>query len=192
MMKYILWVLLLSLLVFSCSKQKAEEEENIKLIKKGKEISQKSTVVLQKTLKYALKKGGVKNALDVCNSSALELTKSLEKEYDVEIKRKSHRNRNKINKVNKTEDSLINDYIKLIKKREEMKPKIIRANGEVTYYSPIITGNACLQCHGQPMKDIEKENFRYIKSLYPNDLATGFKEGNLRGVWSIKFNSKNK
>lgn len=191
MKKCILSVLLLSLLLYSCSKEKLEEEENLKYVKLGNEITQKTAKVLQKTLKYAMKKNGVKSALNVCNLSAMELTKSLENEYKVEINRKSHRNRNTLNKASMIEDSVINDYIRIINAKKELKPKIIRNNNDVTYYFPILTGNACLQCHGKPMKDIDKENFRYIKSIYPNDLATGFKNGDLRGIWSVKFNNKN-
>jgi hypothetical protein len=40
---------------------------------------------------------------------------------------------------------------------------------------------------GEPGKDIEPENVAAIRRLYPQDEATGFKLGELRGAWRIDF-----
>jgi len=34
---------------------------------------------------------------------------------------------------------------------------------------------------------VSKPTDSLIKTLYPNDLATGYKVGDLRGIWSIQF-----
>ena len=45
----------------------------------------------------------------------------------------------------------------------------------------------CLKCHG---KDIEPNVSALILKLYPNDLAVGYDENEVRGIWSIAFDKK--
>ncbi len=45
----------------------------------------------------------------------------------------------------------------------------------------------CLQCHGTPNQDIAPETLAAIQKLYPGDKATGFKLGDLRGLWRVTF-----
>ena len=45
----------------------------------------------------------------------------------------------------------------------------------------------CLQCHGTPNQDIAPETLAAIQKLYPDDKATGFKLGDLRGLWRVTF-----
>ncbi len=54
------------------------------------------------------------------------------------------------------------------------------------YFKRIAVEPACLNCHGQKEK---RPNF--IKSKYPDDRAFGFSAGDLRGVYSINFQSRN-
>ena len=46
----------------------------------------------------------------------------------------------------------------------------------------------CLQCHGEKGKNIQPKTLEKIAQLYPNDLATGYKENEVRGLISIKTN----
>jgi hypothetical protein len=49
-----------------------------------------------------------------------------------------------------------------------------------------------LNCHGVIGKNIDSTVYKTIKDFYPNDAATGYKLGDLRGMWSIKFNTEKK
>ena len=55
------------------------------------------------------------------------------------------------------------------------------------FYAPIFLQQKCLACHGEIGKNVNAETDSIIKSIYPYDAATGFKEGDLRGIWSIAF-----
>jgi len=44
-----------------------------------------------------------------------------------------------------------------------------------------------LQCHGEPGKDIQAENLTLLHQVYPDDKATGYKLGDLRGIWRVRF-----
>ncbi len=53
------------------------------------------------------------------------------------------------------------------------------------YMKAIGTRPMCLMCHGDPAT-ISPEIRRTLETLYPHDLATGFKAGDIRGAISIK------
>jgi hypothetical protein len=71
----------------------------------------------------------------------------------------------------------------------ELKPIVMQHDdGTVGYYAPIkISIPTCLNCHGEVGKDVKAEDYKVLKSLYPNDVAVGYKEGDLRGMFSIRF-----
>ena len=48
----------------------------------------------------------------------------------------------------------------------------------------------CLQCHGQLKTEILPETLSKINKLYPNDLATGYKIDELRGIWDVEMKKK--
>ena len=82
-------------------------------------------------------------------------------------------------------------FMAALAKGEAPKPQVItNADGIRDFLAPIVLGNPlCLQCHGTPGKDIAPETLAAIQKLYPDDKATGFKLGDLRGLWRITFPS---
>ncbi|CAN0317700.1 unnamed protein product, partial [Chrysoparadoxa australica] len=59
------------------------------------------------------------------------------------------------------------------------------------FTQPIAIGNGmCLNCHGEPKEQIKEDVLAAIKSKYPNDVATGYSLGQLRGMWSVKIPKK--
>jgi hypothetical protein len=62
-----------------------------------------------------------------------------------------------------------------------------RAGRDVFYAPIVIPMDTCLQCHGEPGRDITEANLALIRSLYPDDAATGFRLGQLRGLWKVTF-----
>ena len=99
------------------------------------------------------------------------------------IKRVSDKNRNPDNAANETERK----YIDFFKEQLVLKQKLEAKFDNGVFYAPITTNNMCLQCHGSE-KDIKPETLAKIKSLYPNDKATGYKENEMRGLMVIKPN----
>ena len=67
--------------------------------------------------------------------------------------------------------------------------EIVTENGRryFHYMRPIlIAGPVCLQCHGEPAK-LAPGVAEALKELYPNDQATGYSVGDLRGAISVKI-----
>ncbi len=52
------------------------------------------------------------------------------------------------------------------------------------YIKPIYITKACMKCHGKK-EAIREDIRRYLETRYPDDAATGYKEGDLRGGISI-------
>jgi len=151
----------------------------------AKEIVAISEMVLKTELTNAMARGGIKEAVIYCNLNALKITDSLSKIHGVEIKRLSTKNRNPNNLLDlKTDLKYVNNNG--IGSHEEYIANEDGVLNSLTTYIPIKTKPMCLSCHGDIKNNIGEENYKLIKSIYPNDKATGYKEGDLRGFWSIK------
>ena len=109
--------------------------------------------------------------------------------YNAKIKRVSDKNRNPNNKANAEELEYIEQFKKDLMVQKEIQPIVVEETEKVHFYYPIETNTMCLQCHGKP-ENIKPEVLKKIKILYPNDLATGYTENEVRGIWSITFDKK--
>ena len=57
----------------------------------------------------------------------------------------------------------------------------------VNFYYPIVTNGMCLQCHGEPNKEIDEATLAQLNNLYPDDKAKGYAMNQVRGIWSISW-----
>lgn len=153
----------------------------------GLEYALATKAVLGKNLMGALQSKGTMHAMEFCNVQAIPLTDSLSKNYSATIKRVSDKNRNPNNKANEEELKYIELFKSDLIAKRESKPMVIEKGNQVQFYYPIPTNTMCLQCHGT---QIEPDVQRQILKLYPNDLAFGYNENEVRGIWSISFEKK--
>ena len=140
--------------------------------------------LLGSQLKQKIAEGGAENALEFCNINAIPLTDSISKKYSVTIKRVSDKYRNPDNAANAAELAVITTYKAML--AEGKMPKGLLKDNH--YYAPIVTNAMCLQCHGTPGKELAEKTHQKIKSLYPDDKATGYGVDELRGIFSIEVN----
>jgi hypothetical protein len=154
----------------------------------GGEIAQNVFQVLSSELKQALDSGGVSNAINYCNLNALSITDSMSKKYGVEIRRTSQFYRNPKNSPTIHETKVLSNYQQLINNGGAVSPFTDTLDdGRIQFHSPIFLAPLCSKCHGDVESEIGSVNDSIIKQHYPKDLATGFKIGELRGMWSIIF-----
>jgi len=154
----------------------------------AKKISQEAFAALSGALQKAIAEGGVINALDVCKTQANTLTGDVGKTNNAEVKRIAIRYRNPENAVNGTEMQLFEDWSAQISRKEEPAAVVLHEGENRIWYGAIRIGNPlCLQCHGEPGKDIAEATLAQLRSSYPDDRATGFAMGDLRGAWKISF-----
>lgn len=133
---------------------------------------------LQGALMTALD-GGPENAIRVCRSQAPEIASELSV-GGVRMGRTSHRLRNLQNAPEPWVKPLLATYLE---EPERVEPRAVLLD-ETTfgYVEPIRMVPFCLSCHGPA---VEAGLLEEIRSLYPEDRATGFRAGDLRGLFWV-------
>lgn len=204
---------LFSILLFSCNSkdrishevfeqvQQANEVKKLsevdifnEALKWGEEISIEAQKQLMGTLQKAVEEKGASGAVEFCNMQALPILQEVSTRYGVTIRRVSNDYRNPADQAQQEEEKAVLAAYEYNEengiKNETNLQKI--EDGSILLFTKAITipGGLCLQCHGEPGKDIQDETLQKIRQLYPEDKATGHAIGDLRGMWSILIPKK--
>lgn len=177
--KIILLLTLVSTQLYAADNALYIEESRQAALKLGKE--------LKKTLQASLKKDRPVAALEVCNIRAPEIADSVSGDR-IKVARTSLKTRNSSNKADSWEKNVLSEFERLKKSGEQISAleysEIIRHDGKKTfrYMKAIPTGDVCLMCHGS---QIAEPLASKIKQLYPDDQATGFSKGDIRGAFTV-------
>ena len=139
-------------------------------------------------LQKAIAAGGPVNAIGVCNIIAPKIAADMSAEKKITIARTSLRLRQPNNKPDKWELRQLQSFEQ--RKAAGENPANIEFGEYVTtgsktvfrYMKAIPTGEVCLNCHGGTLAP---EVTAKLKQLYPQDVATGYKIGDLRGAFTI-------
>lgn len=160
--------------------------------KLGDSITKQATAVFMGKISEKYAEGGYEAAAEFCSMKAYPLTDSLANEYKIFLKRVSNKNRNPDNVPSNLEKQVLEAYEYSIEQGDEIGANVqfMRSGDSILYNKPIrIPSELCLNCHGSPGQ-ISKEVQAILKKEYPNDKATDYKVGDLRGMWSLKFLKK--
>lgn len=153
--------------------------------KRGLQIAQKSKKVLGKNLMNAIGKSGFEGAIGFCNEKAIVLTDSISFALNAKIKRVSDKNRNPNNSANAEQLEYIEQTKSQLAKKHQPVPRVVEKDNKMVGYYPIVANDMCLKCHGNPERDIDRDTYDKIKTLYPEDKAVGYKANELRGIWVV-------
>ncbi|MBK9304712.1 MAG: DUF3365 domain-containing protein [bacterium] len=144
---------------------------------------------LRGALQEAIAANGAIGALEVCNIEALPLTKTISTEEGVIIGRTSLRVRNPGNAPDEWEQARLAEFATRKAAGEDLGAMEVwevvdDAAGHKTfrYLKAIGTAPMCLQCHGS---ELATDVGAAVKKLYPDDAATGFAVGDLRGAFTV-------
>ena len=162
-------------------------------LKWGEEISMEAQKQLMATLGKAMEEKGVSGAVEFCNVEALPILKEVSAQYGVSIRRVSNDYRNPADQPLEDEKMILEAYEYNQKNDIKHEPNLQKIKeGAVLLFTNAITipSSLCLNCHGQPGKDIDEETLQKIDQLYPQDKAKGHAVGDLRGMWSIAIPQK--
>lgn len=136
------------------------------------------------TLKQALMEGmqkGPPTAIEVCSDKAPAIARDLSTE-GVTMGRSSHRLRNPDNAPPVWLAPILDDYVS---GDTDLQPQLVELEGgRHGYAEPIVMQPLCLTCHGT---ELSPDIAARIEALYPDDQATGFSDGEFRGVFWIEF-----
>lgn len=140
---------------------------------------------LLSALTAAMAAEGPQGAIGVCSSIAPALAAQLSEESGASVRRTALKTRNPAAKADATEQRVMASWA-AAPIDDEGRPKrwTAREGGEYRYMRAIPTMPMCLACHGE---NIALEVTAAIRAHYPEDQATGFAPGQLRGAFSIRW-----
>ena len=195
-MKNFVFVFIIAIL-FSCETQTSQNSQSQadeaslskeEYVKKGKEIASQTFSVLSSHLQQAMKEGGVSQAIKHCNLAAMPLVDSLSEVHNARIRRTSLKLRNPQDAPTYSEQAILESFAKAKMEGKSLEPLVQKnQEGLMAFYAPIIINDQCLRCHGVEGETLDGAGYALIRELYPEDEATGYQAGDLRGMWSITF-----
>lgn len=145
---------------------------------------------LIEALREALAAGGPTGGVEVCNTKAPEIARQISGDR-FEVGRTALRVRNRDNAPDDWETSVLARFERSLGRGAD--PAGLEAwqvetteDGRIgRYMKAIPTGPQCVLCHGENIAPDLRET---IQRLYPEDQATGFAPGELRGAFSVRVN----
>jgi len=136
---------------------------------------------LMSALVQALQEGGPGEAITVCSEQASTIAARVATP-GVTLGRTSHQLRNPENAPEKWMEPVLEKYAGNPKSSE---PSLVALeDGGHGYAEPIFIRSACLKCHGTTLAPGVAEK---LAALYPEDKATGFAEGDFRGIFWVRL-----
>lgn len=172
------------LLLSAC--QSDTREVTPKLMAQGQALSAQFVATLQPTLQSAMQAGGPVNAVEVCAVEAPRIAADLSADSGWDVSRVSLRARNQHNAIpdNWEADRLMEfDRRQLAGEPVEQLTAAGLVGGEFRYMQAQAAGPLCLTCHGT---DISPEVQSVLSQHYPQDMATGYTAGQVRGAISVR------
>lgn len=144
---------------------------------------------LKGELMAAMQAGGPLAAIDTCHLQAQPLTADTGTASGWQVGRTSLRLRNPANAPDAWEQSVLDDFAARIAAGEspaalsaQTLTKTADGGHEFRYMKAIVTQEPCTVCHGTAIAPPIQARLR---ELYPDDRATGFSAGELRGAFTL-------
>jgi len=136
-----------------------------------------------------LQRGGYEGALGACSETAQRVTEDWRERTGNDARRVSLRNRNPANAPDVFEREVLEELERL--KREGQatgeRHAVLEEAGRpvLRYMKPLVAAPVCLNCHGAA-EDLAPQIRELLAKRYPDDRATGYKKGDIRGAISVK------
>ena len=157
-----------------------------------KEKAMAATAAFGKALKTelvaAMQAGGPLAAIEVCNSKAPGIAEAISLEQGMQVSRVSLKNRNPDNAPNEWQADVLASFEERAGEGEDagglswQETVAVEGGSEFRFMKAIPTAGVCLACHGKAIDPAVSEK---LAELYPEDKATGFSEGDLRGAFVV-------
>ena len=140
---------------------------------------------LMQALTSALEEGGPTRAVEVCRDLAPKIAERLSAESGAKVGRTSL----KVRRESNAPEAWQREVLESFERRKAAGENLATvehfettADGGARYMKPIVTQPLCVVCHGP---SIAPEVRAALEKHYPNDTATGFDVGDIRGAFSV-------
>lgn len=137
---------------------------------------------LSTKLVTAMSSGGPVSAIEVCSKEAPKLAQEISARHGLTIGRTSFRLRNPQNAAPEWTQPFVAN-------RDTDVQFVPLKNGATGAMFPIHLKPQCLTCHG-PEEQIGDDVKQQLATYYPDDQATGFQDGDLRGWFWVEVPAK--
>jgi hypothetical protein len=180
--------LLFSLLLATLVQPATAGESAEQWIVESRALTESMANELKSELAKALNDGGAVAAISVCKTRAPEIATRLSNDSGATVRRTALKVRNPANAPDEMEHMVLRQFALELatgKVKGPLEAAFEMNRGgekERRYMKAIPTDAVCLTCHGEK---IAPELAAVITREYPQDHATGFKLGSLRGAFSV-------
>jgi len=138
-------------------------------------------------LSAALAEGGPTAAVEVCAEIAPAIAAALSEESGAVVRRTALRNRNPHAVPNAAERRGMAAFASPLDAEGKPREWSEATPASFRYMRAIPTKPMCTTCHGT---SIAPDVAAAIRARYPNDAATGFAPGDLRGAFSVRWENR--
>ncbi len=193
-MNKIYWVISALAVFVACNQPEQSEEVNETTPQPTIQYEGVSVVIMEDAkkslgaeLKAAMERGGIAEAVSYCNLNATGISDSVGKKYNASIKRVTDKPRNQANAANAQELAQLKNWRSILAANTGQVVTQEETETARHFYMPIKIDAFCTPCHGVVGETLTVENQAIIAAKYPEDKATGYQAGDLRGLWHITF-----
>ena len=181
-------ICVVGLFAMACASSFANEAQ---LLEDARKVAMSVPPKLMSVLQEEIARGGPENAIGVCREKAPQMAKAASETTGWGIRRVSLKNRNPKAVPDAWEQAALQDFDRRAAAGE--KPATLEKGELVSegdtkvyrYIKALPTQDLCLGCHGGADK-IGPAVTAKLKELYPNDKATGYVPGEIRGAMTLK------
>jgi len=167
------------------------QAEDAPMLESARKVASEMPVKLQAMLQDEIAKGGLASAVAACSEKAPKMAKAASEKTGWAIRRVSLGNRNPKAVPDAWERTALEDFDRrkaageAVATLEKYAEVDTGGRKEFRYMKALQMQKACLACHGAA-DTIAPEVAEKIHTLYPDDKATGYVEGQLRGAITMR------
>jgi hypothetical protein len=167
-----------------------QADSNDARIAEAKGIVKEFFTTLKGQLQASMKAGGPVQAIDTCNITAPAIASAVSSSKGWDVARTSMKYRNPDNAPDAWEQKVLAQFEE--KKARGADPaklahaEVVEQDGKQVFrfMKAIPTAKLCLNCHGGA--EIKPEVASKLIQHYPQDKARGYKEGDIRGAFTLQ------
>ena len=169
----------------ACQRIGSDDVPRERVVAAGDSAAMALIRTLGSRLNSQLESDGPAGAIAFCSTEAQRLTDSVSTALGPgwAVKRTTLQTRNARNAPDSLEAEALTYFHEAADVGTEVPAHMVQTtpSGDFRYYMPLRLGHMCLECHG-PSGSLDPAVRQVLDTRYPADEATGYAQGDLRGV----------
>lgn len=161
------------------------------MLTQAREVAASVPPKLLAVLQEEIARGGPEGAIEVCRDKAPQMAREASERSGWNIRRVSLKNRNPKAVPDAWERAVLEEFDRRAAAGESAagfeKGEVVTIDGQryYRYMKALPTQPLCTNCHG-PQDQLSPAVKAKLAQLYPNDRATGYTPGQIRGAMTLK------